>query len=240
MAPRVSGSIISQAQFELQDREWNRRKKRASRPGQKAPGNRTGYNGSQKRNRQDIDSGDDEDLADVLASCARDGDSEWKQRQQRKLQSFAEKRPVMKQRMQQYTAAQEGIDQMEQLQQLTQHLDTRVAAAIMRHQCHAVLSAAELQQLLQSQTDDSQQYGAVTIVSRRVVAVHELGASIWLSAPTCRCSCCHDDWEVLPAADVALTTHGCGSPISYCSIYTSLKFSSGTGSSSFADACSCP
>ena len=108
---------------------------------------------------------------------------------------------------------------LEQLQQLTQHLDTRVAAAIMRHHCHAVLSAAELQQLLQSQTDDSQQYGAVTIVSRRVVAVHELGASIWLSAPTCRCSCCHDDWEVLPAADVALPTHGCGSPISYCSIY---------------------
>ena len=134
MAPRVSGSSISQAQFEREDREWNRKKKRASRPGQKAPGNRTGYNGLQKRNRLDIDSGDDEDPAEVTAQCAGDGDSEWKQRQQRKLQSFTEKRPVTKQRMQQYTAAQEGIDQMEQLQQLTRHLETRIAAAMMRHQ----------------------------------------------------------------------------------------------------------
>lgn len=233
---------VSEARFHRNDQKTIQRQKRTSRPGQPAPGNRTGRNGAQKRNKLVQDSLLEESVVYAATADAKYGDKQWAQRQQRKLQSFTKKRTANRQCMQQYAAAQEPSDQLHRLLQLTEHIQLRMSAAIMRHECHSLLSPAEQQQLLTAAAADSQEvFAAVTVVSRRTVALHELGANIWVSVPKCHCSCCHDTWEVSPAA-VGCFASSPDLPWVWFSNnllqqYTCLKLTMGTGSSNFADAC---
>lgn len=239
--PRIYAHNVSAEEFERNHQAANKKQKRASRPGQRAPVNRTGSNGRRTGITADIEFEDTSEPGRPSAQV-KEGDSEWKQRQQRKLQSFAQKRDKHKQCMQHYAAFQEQDDQSDQMQQVSDHMQMRMVSAIMRHHCHSLLSPAEQLQLLDGQpASGNETYGVVAVISRRVVALHDLGASIWMSVPQCRCSCCHGQWEVLPA-DVGCFASSPDQPWVWFTskllqLYTSLKFTSGIGSSNFAEGC---